>query len=87
MKKLWILLFATIFIGILILLSQARVRHVIFTGVIQFPEFAIMQSMKGGLVIRDFSRVLPWLDKQYEWANSYGGEKNIIWNKNDALHQ
>jgi len=78
MKKLWILIFATIFIGMLILLSQARVRHVIFNGVIQFPEFAFMQSMRGGLVIRDFSRVLPWLDKQYELANSYGGEKNKL---------
>ena len=78
MRKLWILIFAIIFIGMLILLSQARVRHVIFTGVIQFPEFAIMQSMKGGLIIRDFSRVMPWLDKQYELTNSYGGEKNKL---------
>lgn len=78
MKKLLILILAILFIGMLILLSQARVRHVIFTGVIKFPEFAIMQSMKGGLVTRDFSRVIPWLDKQYELANSYGGKKNKL---------
>jgi len=78
MKKLVILIFIIIFVGMLILLSQARVRHVIFTGATQFPEFAIMQSMKGGLVTRDFSKVMPWLDKQFELANSYGGEKNRL---------
>ena len=78
MKKLFILIFATILIGMLILLSQARVRHVIFTGITQFPEFAFMQSMKGGLVTRDFSKVMPWLNKQYDLANSYGGEKNRL---------
>ena len=35
-----------------------------------------MQSMKGGLVTRDFDRVLPWLDKQYELANYYGETMN-----------
>ena len=78
MKKFFILIFVTILISMLILLSQGGVRHVIITGIIKFPEFAIMQSMKGGLVTRDFSRVMPWLDKQYELANSYGGEKNRL---------
>ena len=78
MKKFLILIFITVFIGILILLSQSRMRHIVFTGITQFPEFAIMQAMKGGLVTRDFDRVMPWLDKQYELADSYGREKNRL---------
>ena len=34
--------------------------------------------MRGGLVTRDFDRVMPWLYKQYELADSYGGEKNRL---------
>ena len=60
----------------LILLSQSRMRHIVFTGILQFPEFATMQAMKGGLVTRDFDRVIPWLHRQYEMANLYGGAKN-----------
>ena len=76
MKKIIITIFIVSFFGILILLSQPRMRHIIYTGIVQFPEFAIMQSMRGGLVTRDFDRVLPWLDKQYELANYYGEAMN-----------
>ena len=65
-----------LFMGMLVLLSQPQMRHILFTGVTQFPEFATMQAMKGGLVTRDFNRVLPWLHRQFEIANLYGREKN-----------
>ena len=78
MRKSFLIIFIVIFVGILTLLAQPRARHIIITGVITFPEFAFMQSMRGGLVTRDFDRVMPWLYKQYELADSYGGEKNRL---------
>jgi len=76
MKKFLLLIFFVLFFGMLILLSQPRMRHIVFTGILQFPEFATMQAMKGGLITRDFDRVMPWLHRQYEMAILYGGAKN-----------
>lgn len=76
MKKFLLLIIILIFFSMLIFLSQPKLRHIIFTGVIQFPEFATLQAMKGGLVTRDFNRVLPWLDRQYRLTNLYGKTKN-----------
>lgn len=78
MKKFLLIIVITVFMGTLILLSQSRMRHVIFTGITQFPEFATMQAMKGGLVTRDFDRVMPWLERQYALTESYGEAKNRL---------
>ncbi len=78
MRKSILIIFITVFLGMLTLLAQPKARHIIFTGIIHFPEFAFMQSMKGGLVTRDFDRVLPWLYRQYDLANSYGGQNNRL---------
>ena len=61
---------------VLIFLSQPQLRHITFTGIVQFPEFATMQAMKGGLLTRDFDRVLPWLNRQVQLTKYYGQEKN-----------
>ncbi len=76
MRKFLLLMVIVLFVGMLLLLSQPQMRHILFTGVTQFPEFATMQAMKGGLVTRDFNRVLPWLHRQFEIADLYGKEKN-----------
>jgi hypothetical protein len=34
--------------------------------------------MKGGLIIRDFDKVMPWLEKQFNIAKWYGGEDNRL---------
>ncbi len=76
MRKTLIFILLTFFVGMSLLLSQPQIRHIIFTGLTQFPEFATMQAMKGGLITREFDRVLPWLNRQYQLANYYGREKN-----------
>ena len=79
MKKIFfpILIFLSIiFFLVLIFLSQPQLRHITFTGIVQFPEFATMQAMKGGLLTRDFDRVLPWLNRQVQLTRYYGQEKN-----------
>lgn len=76
MKKLLLFIFFILFFILLIFLSQPQLRHAVFTGFVQFPEFATMQAMKGGLITRDFDRVLPWLDRQHKLTNLYGKTKN-----------
>ena len=78
MKKIALIIFITVFFGILVMLAQPRARHIVFSGIVAFPEFAFMQSMRGGLVTREFDRVMPWLYKHYELADAYGGEKNRL---------
>ena len=78
MKKIFfpILIFLSIiFFLVLIFLSQPQLRHITFTGIVQFPEFATMQAMKGGLLTRDFDRVLPWLNRQVQLTKYYGQRK------------
>ena len=50
MRKYLLIMAIFVLMVTLVLLSQPRARHIIFNGIIHFPEFAIMQSMKGGLV-------------------------------------
>ena len=76
MRKLLITLFFVILIIALLFLSQPQLRHIVITGVIQFPEFATMQAMKGGLITRDFNRVIPWLERQMDLTTFYGKTKN-----------
>jgi hypothetical protein len=71
-----LIIFITIFFILLIFLSQPQLRHITFTGLVQFPEFATMQAMKGGLITRDFDRVMPWLDRQLQLTTYYGRTKN-----------
>ena len=78
MKRFLLIIIITVFIGALVLLSQSGMRHIVFSGITQFPEFATMQAMKGGLVTRDFDRVIPWLERQHALASSYGGVKNRL---------
>ncbi len=71
-----LIIFLVIFFIVLVFLSQPQLRHMTFTGLVQFPEFATMQAMKGGLVTRDFDRVMPWLDRQLQLTSYYGKTKN-----------
>ncbi len=71
-----LIIFLLIFFILLVFLSQPQLRHVTFTGLVQFPEFATMQAMKGGLITRDFDRVIPWLDRQQQLTSYYGRTKN-----------
>tara|TARA_B100001063_G_scaffold247388_1_gene294191 strand:- start:12422 stop:13417 length:996 start_codon:yes stop_codon:yes gene_type:complete len=76
MKKFLIITFFSFFLIALIFLSQPQIRHIFFNGIIQFPQFVTLQAMKSGLVIRDFDRVLPWLERQLKIASYYGKSKN-----------
>jgi|APSaa5957512535_1039671.scaffolds.fasta_scaffold47790_2 hypothetical protein len=78
MRKYLLIMAIFVLMVTLVLLSQPRARHIIFNGIIHFPEFAIMQSMKGGLVTRDFDRVMPWLDRQFSIVNWHGGSDNSM---------
>ncbi len=71
-----LIIFIVLFFILLVFLSQPQLRHMTFTGLVQFPEFATMQAMKGGLVTRDFDRVMPWLDRQFQLSHYYGRTKN-----------
>ena len=76
MKKFLIVIFFLFFLIVIIFLSQPQLRHIVFNGIIQFPEFAVMKAMKGGLTNRDFDKVIPWLERQHSLANLYGESNN-----------
>ena len=76
MKRFFIVTFILFFLIVLIFLSQPQLRHIVFNGIIQFPEFAVMKAMKGGLTNRDFDKVIPWLERQHDLANFYGEPNN-----------
>ena len=76
MKKFLIIIFFLFFLIVIIFLSQPQLRHIVFNGIIQFPEFAVMKAMKGGLTNRDFDKVIPWLERQHSLADLYGESNN-----------
>ena len=78
MKKYIVAFVVIFFVGLLSVLSQPKVRHVLISGVTHFPEFAIMQSMKGGIIIRDYNKVISWLRKHQGIVEWYGKENNRL---------
>tara|TARA_S200000501_G_scaffold376493_1_gene431587 strand:- start:798 stop:1793 length:996 start_codon:yes stop_codon:yes gene_type:complete len=76
MKKFLVVIFFLFFLIVIIFLSQPQLRHIVFNGIVQFPEFAVMKAIKGGLTIRDFDKVIPWLERQHDLADLYGESNN-----------
>lgn len=78
MKKYIAAFVIILFVGLLSVLSQPKVRHVLISGVTHFPEFAVMQSMKGGVIVRDYNKVMLWLKKHQSIVEWYGKENNRL---------
>jgi hypothetical protein len=78
MKKSLLIILIASFLVMVVLLSQPRARHILFSGITHFPEYVFLQSMKSGLVNRNFDSVVSILHRHYELANAFGQEKNRL---------